>query len=131
MPIQNDMRKVPRGRHKSENKLIRTSFRCTKDEKYELFRRANVVEMRPSVYMRYTLFQIPEDLLEDIATLKKQIKEIHGILPNLANNINQITRAYHQHKEDEPAAFKVLKSRVKVMGMNTESAARKLHKEVE
>ncbi len=125
------MRKVPRGRHKSENKLIRTSFRCTKDEKYELFRMANVIGMKPSVYMRYALFQIPEDLLEDIATVKKQIKEIHGVLPNLSNNINQMTRAFHQHKEDEPMALKVLKSRIKVMEMNTSAAARKLHKEEE
>lgn len=130
MPKQPVIGKVKRGRHKSDDPLMHVCFRCTKDEKYELYRRSNMSGMKPSVYMRYALFLLPESLLEDIAEVKKQVKEIHSVLPNLANNINQITRAFHQHKEDEPMAFKVLKSRIKVMEMNTQAAARRLHKEV-
>ncbi|MDA8084084.1 MAG: hypothetical protein M0024_10550 [Nitrospiraceae bacterium] len=125
------IKKVKRGRPVSVNKLVYTSFRLTKDEKYEIYRRSRAMGMKPSVYMRHILNLLPETTVEELSEAAIQIREIHRVITRLGNNFNQAVRAFHQSKEEAPdSALRLLKSSIKVLEMDVVSASRRLHKEV-
>lgn len=121
---------VKRGRPKAENPLVYTSFRLTKDEKYEIYRRAKAINMKPSKYIRHILNLLPEETLEELSRAAKDIHEIHRAVTHFGNNFNQALREFHMGKETEPVnALRILKSTIMVMEREAISMSQILHKE--